>query len=178
MGNQLGNLPIKTGGDGGLALNTLFSTIKKPTKFKRKMVESSSLTKLPAWLEFLLSETYFNPCMIHEDAKKNEKNIFCLDCCEAICHHCLDRHTSHRLLQIRRYVYHDVIRVGDAEKLIDCSYVQACITNSAKVVFLNPRPQTRACRGSSNNCVSCDRGLQEPYVFCSISCKGLFCSHH
>ncbi|KAI3504316.1 hypothetical protein L1887_32891 [Cichorium endivia] len=135
------------------------------------MVESSSLTKLPAWLESLLSETYFNPCMIHEDAKKNEKNIFCLDCCEAICHHCLDRHTSHRLLQIRRYVYHDVIRVGDAEKLMDCSYVQAYITNSAKVVFLNPRPQTRACRGTSNNCVSCDRGLQEPYLFCSISCK-------
>ncbi|KAI3743780.1 hypothetical protein L1987_56846 [Smallanthus sonchifolius] len=25
---------------------------------------------------------------------------------------------------IRRYVYHDVIRVGDAEKLMDCSYVQ------------------------------------------------------
>lgn len=63
-------------------------------------VESSSSTKLPPWLESLLSETYFIPCMIHEDAKKNEKNIFCLDCCEAICHHCLDLHTSHRLLQV------------------------------------------------------------------------------
>ncbi|KVH91206.1 Protein of unknown function DUF597 [Cynara cardunculus var. scolymus] len=97
--------------------------------------------------------------MIHEDAKKNEKNIFCLDCCEAICHHCLDLHTSHRLLQvsirnsfvcelqfvldffflfwIRRYVYHDVIRVGDAEKLMDCSYVQVslnCIQNHVPLV--------------------------------------------
>ncbi|XP_024995923.1 uncharacterized protein LOC112529080 [Cynara cardunculus var. scolymus] len=125
----------------------------------------------PYWLQSLLSEKFFNACMIHEDAKKNEKNIFCLDCCEAICHHCLDLHTSHRLLQIRRYVYHDVIRVGDAEKLMDCSYVQAYTTNSAKVVFLNPRPQTRACRSSSNNCVSCDRGLQDSYFFCSISCK-------
>ncbi|KAI3693269.1 hypothetical protein L6452_33102 [Arctium lappa] len=132
------------------------------------MVESS---KLPAWLQSLLSLKFFNPCMIHEDAKKNEKNIFCLDCCDAICHHCLHFHTSHRLLQIRRYVYHDVIRVGDAEKLMDCSYVQAYTTNSAKVVFLNPRPQTRACRSSSSNCVSCDRGLQDSYFFCSISCK-------
>ncbi|KAL8263517.1 hypothetical protein R6Q59_021647 [Mikania micrantha] len=110
------------------------------------MVESSSSTRLPAWLESLLSEKFFNPCMIHEDARKNEKNIFCVDCCDAICHHCLDIHNSHRLLQIRRYVYHDVIRVGDAEKLMDCSYVQAYTTNSAKVVFLNQRPQTRACR--------------------------------
>ncbi|KAK9068254.1 hypothetical protein SSX86_012365 [Deinandra increscens subsp. villosa] len=134
-------------------------------------MESSSSTRLPAWLESLLSETFFNSCMIHEDSKKNEKNIFCLDCCEAICHHCLDRHNSHRLLQIRRYVYHDVIRVGDVEKLMDCSYVQAYTTNSAKVVFLKPRPQTKACRNSSNNCISCERGLQDPYLFCSISCK-------
>ncbi|KAI3829173.1 hypothetical protein L1987_03289 [Smallanthus sonchifolius] len=134
-------------------------------------MESSSSQRLPAWLESLLSETFFNACMVHEDAKKNEKNIFCLDCCEAICHHCLDLHNSHRLLQIRRYVYHDVIRVGDAEKLMDCSYVQAYTTNSAKVVFLNPRPQTRACRNSSSNCISCERGLQDPYLFCSISCK-------
>ncbi|KAI3756827.1 hypothetical protein L1987_56650 [Smallanthus sonchifolius] len=135
------------------------------------LVESSSSTRLPTWLESLLSEKFFNPCMIHEDAKKNEKNIFCVDCCEAICHHCLHLHNSHRLLQIRRYVYHDVIRVGDAEKLMDCSYVQAYTANSAKVVFLNPRPQTRISRNLSNNCIGCERGLQDPYLFCSLSCK-------
>ncbi|KAM0008363.1 putative transcription repressor PLATZ family [Helianthus debilis subsp. tardiflorus] len=138
---------------------------------------SSGSTRLPTWLESLLSETFFNACMVHEDVKKNEKNIFCLDCCQAICHHCLDVHNSHRLLQIRRYVYHDVIRVGDAEKLMDCSYVQAYTTNSAKVVFLNPRPQTRACRNLSNNCISCERGLQDPYLFCSISCKVFYNIH-
>ena len=26
--------------------------------------------------------------------------------------------------QVRRYVYNDVVRLGDLEKLIDCSYVQ------------------------------------------------------
>ncbi|KAK3033765.1 hypothetical protein RJ639_034207 [Escallonia herrerae] len=79
---------------------------------------------LPRWLEALLAEKFFNACIIHEDEKKNEKNIFCLDCCESICPHCLTPHRSHRLLQIRRYVYHDVIRLGDAEKLMDCASVQ------------------------------------------------------
>ncbi|KAI3796674.1 hypothetical protein L1987_39353 [Smallanthus sonchifolius] len=132
------------------------------------MAESSNL---PTWLETLLSEKFYEACEIHHDARKNEKNIFCLDCCVGICPHCLTPHGSHRLLQIRRYVYHDVIRVGDAEKLMDCSYVQSYTTNSAKVVFLNPRLQTRACRNSSNTCISCRRALQDPYFFCSIFCK-------
>jgi hypothetical protein len=28
---------------------------------------------------------------------------------------------------VRRYVYHDVVRLGDLEKLIDCSYIQVII---------------------------------------------------
>lgn len=132
------------------------------------MLDSSNL---PEWLKALLGEKFFNACIIHEDAKKNEKNIFCLDCCEGICPRCLPPHASHRLLQIRRYVYHDVIRLVDAQKLMDCSSVQSYTTNSAKVVFLNQRPQTRQCRSSGNPCITCDRGLQDPYLFCSLSCK-------
>lgn len=128
-------------------------------------------SNLPRWLGALMGEKFFNACIIHEDSKKNEKNIFCLDCCEGICPHCLSPHRSHRLLQIRRYVYHDVIRLGDAEKLMDCSLVQSYTTNSAKVVFINKRPQSRPCRGSGNICITCDRGLQDPYIFCSLSCK-------
>ncbi|KAK2979969.1 hypothetical protein RJ640_006777 [Escallonia rubra] len=126
---------------------------------------------LPRWLEALLAEKFFNACIIHEDEKKNEKNIFCLDCCESICPHCLTPHRSHRLLQIRRYVYHDVIRLGDAEKLMDCASVQSYTTNSAKVVFINQRPRTRPARCLSNTCITCGRGLQDPYFFCSLSCK-------
>uniref|UniRef100_A0A5B7AVE0 B box-type domain-containing protein n=1 Tax=Davidia involucrata TaxID=16924 RepID=A0A5B7AVE0_DAVIN len=132
------------------------------------MLDSSHL---PRWLEVLLGEKFFNACIIHEDAKKNEKNVYCLDCCESICPHCLSPHRSHRLLQIRRYVYHDVIRLSDAEKLMDCAFVQSYTTNSAKVVFLNQRPQTRPFRGSGNICITCVRGLQDPYLFCSLSCK-------
>ncbi|XP_022867331.1 uncharacterized protein LOC111387043 [Olea europaea var. sylvestris] len=133
------------------------------------MLEDNS--QCPQWILGLLTEKFFNACLIHEDLKKNEKNIFCLDCCEGICAHCSQVHHSHRLLQIRRYVYHDVLRLGDAEKLMDCAYVQSYTTNSAKVVFLNQRPQTRASRGSGNICTTCDRALQDPYFFCSLSCK-------
>nr|XP_043630569.1 protein RGF1 INDUCIBLE TRANSCRIPTION FACTOR 1 [Erigeron canadensis] len=134
-------------------------------------VTSSPSTNLPTWLESLLTEKFFEACIVHEDAKKNEKNIFCIDCCGTICPHCIYLHNSHRLLQIRKYVYHNVIRVEDAEKLMDCAYVQAYVANKAKCVFLNPRPQTKPCRNSSSICISCDRSLQYPYVFCSISCK-------
>lgn len=117
---------------------------------------------LPRWLEVLLTEKFYNACIIHEEAKKNEKNVYCLDCCISLCPHCLSPHHSHRLLQvfltksnllfetsqlvfwkerpffirlnlilnfcvvfqIRRYVYHDVIRLDDAAKLIDCAFVQ------------------------------------------------------
>ncbi|KAK8639766.1 hypothetical protein V6N13_138136 [Hibiscus sabdariffa] len=72
---------------------------------------------------------------------------------------------------IRRYVYHDVIRLDDATKLMDCAFVQSYITNSAKVIFINQRPQTRQFRGSGNFCSTCDRSLQDPYLFCSLSCK-------
>ncbi|KAM3687060.1 hypothetical protein ACB098_10G048700 [Castanea mollissima] len=126
---------------------------------------------IPQWLEILLRDKFFNPCIIHEFAKKNEKNIFCLDCSISICPHCVPSHRCHRLLQIRRYVYHDVIRLSDAQKLMNCSLVQPYTTNSAKVVFLNQRPMSRPFRGSGNFCITCDRSLQDPYYFCSLYCK-------
>ncbi|VFQ87863.1 unnamed protein product [Cuscuta campestris] len=133
------------------------------------MLDDGSSSHLPQWLLALLTEKFFNACIAHEGFKKNEKNIFCLDCSEAICSHCVHPHS---LLQVRRYVYHDVIKLTDAEKLFDCSYVQAYTNNGAKVVFLKRRPLTRPCRaGSGNPCLNCDRVLQIPHVFCSISCK-------
>ncbi|XP_010254904.1 PREDICTED: uncharacterized protein LOC104595737 [Nelumbo nucifera] len=128
----------------------------------------------PSWIFSLLSEKFFDPCLLHDlYSKKNEKNTFCLDCCISICPHCLGLHRSHCLLQIRRYVYHDVIRLDDMEKLFDCSSVQSYTTNSAKVVFLHQRSQSRPVKvkGSGGFCNTCDRSLQEPYQFCSLACK-------
>eukprot|EP00252_Welwitschia_mirabilis_P026962 TRINITY_DN9054_c0_g1_i5.p1 TRINITY_DN9054_c0_g1~~TRINITY_DN9054_c0_g1_i5.p1 ORF type:complete len:247 (-),score=-3.34 TRINITY_DN9054_c0_g1_i5:217-957(-) len=131
----------------------------------------TSSPKKPAWLKALLSDHFFVPCFKHLDLKKNEVNIFCVDCCASICQYCLPSHRSHRLLQVRRYVYHDVIRLHDIQKLLDCSLVQTYITNSARVVFLNQRPQSRLSKGFGNSCETCDRVLQEPYRYCSVRCK-------
>ncbi|KAH7837059.1 hypothetical protein Vadar_009080 [Vaccinium darrowii] len=87
--------------------------------------ESSEMVMKPAWLEGLMGEsTFFAACGLHENRRKNEKNIFCLDCCQSFCPHCLPSHRDHPLLQVRRYVYHNVVRLDDLEKLIDCSYIQ------------------------------------------------------
>ncbi|XP_031390591.1 uncharacterized protein LOC116203065 isoform X2 [Punica granatum] len=86
--------------------------------------QGQGIIALPGWLQGLLREKFFNACIIHEEARKNEKNIFCLDCSTSFCPHCFSLHSSHRLLQIRRYVYHDVLRLDDAAKLFDCSSVQ------------------------------------------------------
>ncbi|KAG6527298.1 hypothetical protein ZIOFF_009396 [Zingiber officinale] len=101
---------------------------------------------VPGWLGRLVEESFFVGCGAHESRKKNEKNIFCLDCCSSICPHCAPAHSSHPLLQ-------------------------PYTINSAKVVFLKPRPQSRPPKGSGNICPSCDRILQEPFHFCSLSCK-------
>ncbi|XWS17053.1 hypothetical protein CRYUN_Cryun33cG0034800 [Craigia yunnanensis] len=132
----------------------------------------------PAWLEALYTQKFFAGCTYHETAKKNEKNVYCLDCCISICPHCVPSHRFHRLLQVRRYVYHDVVRSEDLQKLIDCSNVQAYTINSAKVVFIKKRPQNRQFKGAGNYCTSCDRSLQEPFIHCSLGCKVDFVLKH
>ncbi|RHN62899.1 hypothetical protein MtrunA17_Chr4g0052461 [Medicago truncatula] len=54
----------------------------------------------PAWLERLMGETFFGGCGVHQNQRKNEKNILCLHCCLTICPHCLPSHPSHPLLQV------------------------------------------------------------------------------
>ncbi|XP_038876089.1 uncharacterized protein LOC120068405 [Benincasa hispida] len=136
----------------------------------RKADENNSV---PKWLEILLVEKFFTPCSLHKSCKKNDKTFFCLSCCSAICFSCFSSHPTHTFLQIRRYVYHEVIRLGDAEKLLNCSLVQPYTTNRAKVVFLKQRrAKRRGLRGGSGNlCITCLRSLQYPYLFCSLSCK-------
>lgn len=133
--------------------------------------QEEATTVVPGWLEGLVEETFFAGCGPHGRKRKNEKNIFCLHCCLSICPHCAPHHPQHPLLQVRRYVYNDVVRLDDLQKLIDCSYVQSYTINSAKVVFLKQRPNTRPFKGSGNICLTCDRLLQEPFHFCSLSCK-------
>ncbi|CAJ1944716.1 unnamed protein product [Sphenostylis stenocarpa] len=164
-------------GDAAISVMPYAQHIALGTNFCTEWLNNLGYQK-PAWLEALYTQKFFVGCSYHENAKKNEKNVCCLDCCTSICPHCLPSHRFHRLLQVRRYVYHDVVRLEDLQKLIDCSNVQAYTINSAKVVFIKKRPQNRQFKGSGNYCTSCDRSLQEPFIHCSLGCKVDFVLKH
>ncbi|WCJ41643.1 PLATZ transcription factor family protein [Euphorbia peplus] len=140
--------------------------------------------KIPPWLESLLSTPFFSICSRHQDSPRSECNMYCLDCKNAaFCFYCRSsRHEDHNVIQIRRSSYHDVVRVTEIQNVLDISGVQTYVINSARVLFLNERPQPKtsssataavANKGLNNShlCEICGRSLLDSFRFCSLGCK-------
>ncbi|CAL5002629.1 unnamed protein product [Urochloa decumbens] len=138
---------------------------------------------VPSWLELLLTTQFFTTCANHRLATRNECNLFCTECeapPTAFCGYCRScDHSTHRVIQIRRSSYHDVVRVSEIEDILDISDVQTYVINSARVVYLNERRQQRSCgvpsckapSSSAHNCEMCGRALLDPFRFCSLGCN-------
>nr|GMD19822.1 uncharacterized protein LOC109166869 [Ipomoea batatas] len=136
-------------------------------------------SRKPEWVTALLRSEFFGSCVDHSDRRKNERNMFCIDCSLGFCKHCIASPSHcirHRWLQICKYVYQDVVRLQDIQRYLDCSHIQTYKINGEKAVHLNPRPRSKDsknCKPKGGSCCdACGRHIQEfPNRYCSIACK-------
>jgi hypothetical protein len=123
------------------------------------------------WTERLCRTKFGCPCKAHAD-KNNGCMFFCLDVpkAPALCASCVPWVSHLRCLQVRRYVYRDVVRRDDISLHLDVSGVQAYTINNARVLFINPliKRWDPVC---NNACRTCRKSLPEGMEHCSIWCK-------
>lgn len=106
-----------------------------------------------------------------------QNTFFCMDCGHSggLCSLCVREHADCRTLQIRRYVYRDVVKVADVAAYVDTTGIQSYTVNHAQAIFLSAKdkvpvgPYYRV--DSSSRCEACNRGLRPGCTYCSLACK-------
>lgn len=106
-----------------------------------------------------------------------QHTFFCIDCPQTrgLCSLCVADHSGCNMLQIRRYVYRDVIKVGDIEPFYDTAGIQSYTVNHAQAIFLSSKDKAPSApykrMDSTARCAKCDRGLRTGCTYCSLACK-------
>eukprot|EP00892_Ulva_mutabilis_P006420 jgi/Ulvmu1/414/UM001_0421.1 len=131
------------------------------------------------WAERLCHTTFFGPCPHHSSKmyRRCECTHFCMDCDDssALCTCCLSDHATCHTLQIRRYVYRDVVKVCDVQRFLDTTGIQTYTVNHAQAIFLSAKDKAQVGPyyrvDSSSSCITCHRGLRNGCQYCSLACK-------
>ncbi|KAK2369935.1 hypothetical protein QL285_083032 [Trifolium repens] len=137
------------------------------------------------WLGKLLAITaFFTTCEVHSNDRKNERNMFCIDCIDnPFCGSCIKTsHKDHNVIQIRRSSYSEVVKTTEIYKHVDILGIQTYVINNSSVVFLSKRTRPHPKRNnickightSNSHCKTCDRNLVDSSFFCSLACKFAF----
>lgn len=112
----------------------------------------------------LIQYTTFDKCPEHSE----NQNFWC-GACGPMCGQCLPKcPVTHDVIQIRRYMYQNVVHVADIKHYFDVEGVQAYMTNGRHAVLLSPKESTG---GFDSECVTCGCSLRPDCVWCSLRCK-------
>ena len=135
----------------------------------------------PVWVEAILGPTFFTPCVVHAGMNKNDCNFFCLTCTpatgRAMCKFCLPGHavccTADRI-QVRHYMYQDVVHVEDVVHRHNIEGVQSYCINQRRAMLLHkkaPPPTAGTTPSFENRCRGCAVPLNPAFRYCCLKCK-------
>ena len=69
------------------------------------MILQKSYVGVPPWLNVMYSSIYFSTCVMHQNAKKNDLDHFCIDCRRSLCSNCLPSHDMHHK-RVKVFLFH------------------------------------------------------------------------
>ena len=95
---------------------------KHSQSYRKDPIDRAMMGRKPEWLEKLLTEKrFFSACEVHKAEKKNENNVFCVDCHGAICQHCVPCHRhGYRQPSLLQVKFRGCIQLYVEIRLLSC----------------------------------------------------------